>query len=343
MSAARDRWPEVFILPLLVFLLATLVPPAHGAEQAALRDVAGLGRGINILGYDGIWEGAVNAPFRLENLTAIRKAGFAHVRINFFGFKYMDSENILDEAVLKRLDTVIEEVLARKLIPILDEHDTSFCQRYISGCTEKLKSFWRQIASRYAGKYPALVFEILNEPGGQMTFANWNSLLNECLGIVRITNPERTVIVAALNTDDAPIDDLVLPTDNRKLIATFHYYAPIRFTHQGAPWSRTFSKIGPLDWGSPEDEAKVIADFNKINLWSERERRPIYLGEFGVYERAPPDSRLRYLSFVARNADRFGWAWAYWQFDHDFAAFDSARQTWNWDVLHALIPSAQPR
>src|SRR6266567_7077471 len=111
MSAARDRWPEVFILPLLVFLLATLVPPAHGAEQAALRDVAGLGRGINILGYDGIWEGAVNAPFRLENLTAIRKAGFAHVRINFFGFKYMDSENILDEAVLKRLDTVIEEVL----------------------------------------------------------------------------------------------------------------------------------------------------------------------------------------------------------------------------------------
>jgi endoglucanase len=340
MIAARARWPRRFNLSLLVLLFAVFVARAHGAEQTAPRGAAGLGRGINILGYDGIWQGAENAPFRLENLTAIQKAGFSHVRINFFGFKYMGSENILDEAVMNRLDAAIEEVLARKLIPILDEHDTEFCQRNISGCAEKLKSFWRQIASRYAGKYPALVFEILNEPGGGMTQADWNSLLNECLRIVRITNPERAVIAAALNTDHATIDQLVLPADDRNLIVTFHYYAPIQFTHQGAPWSRTFSKIGPLEWGTPEDEAKVVADFERIRLWSEREKRPIYLGEFGAYERAPLASRLRYLSFVARNADRFGWAWAYWQFDHDFAAFDSARQTWKRDVLNALIPSA---
>ncbi|WP_426434705.1 glycoside hydrolase family 5 protein [Bradyrhizobium genosp. P] len=337
MRAVRSHWSRTFNLPLAV-LLAMLASPAHAAEPHSSRDVAALGRGINILGYDGIWEGAANAPFRLENLTAIRKAGFAHVRINFFGFKYMNSENTLDEAVLQRLDAVIEAVLAKRLIPILDEHDTDLCQRDVPGCTEKLTSFWRQVASRYAGRYPALVFEILNEPGGHMTSAEWNSLLNECLVIVRNTNPERTVIVAALNTDDAPIDDLALPAEDRRLIVTFHYYAPIQFTHQGAPWSSTFSKIGPLNWGAPEDEAKVIADFSKVRLWSERERRPIYLGEFGVYERAPAESRLRYLSFVARSADKFGWAWAYWQFDHDFAAFDSTRQTWKPGVLHAIMP-----
>ncbi len=159
------RWPKAFRFPLLASVFAVWISQAYGAEQIAFRDAAGLGRGINILGYDGIWEGAENAPFRLENLTAIQRAGFSHVRINLFGFKHMDLDNILDEAVLKRLDRVIEEVLARKLIPILDEHDTDFCQRYISRCAEKLKSFWKQIASRYAGKYPALVFEILNEPG----------------------------------------------------------------------------------------------------------------------------------------------------------------------------------
>jgi endoglucanase len=340
MTAVRARRPRGVTLSLLVLLFAVLAARADAAEQrTALGAPAGLGRGINVLGYDGIWQGAENAPFRLENLTTIRKAGFRHVRINFFGFKYMDSENVLDEAVMSRLDAVIEEVLARKLIPILDEHDTDFCQRNIPGCVEKLKSFWKQVAPRYAGKYPALVFEILNEPGGGMTQADWNPLLNECLRIVRITNPERAVIAAALNTDDASIDDLVLPADDRNLIVTFHYYAPIQFTHQGAPWSRKFSKIGPLDWGSAEDEAKVVADFEKIRLWSEREKRPIYLGEFGVYERAPPASRQRYLSFVARSADRYGWAWAYWQFDHDFAAFDSARQTWKRDVLNALIPA----
>lgn len=337
MKSIRARWPRAFNLR-LTLLLAVLTSSAHGAEPRSSLDVAALGRGINVLGYDGIWEGAPNAPFRLDNLTAIRKAGFSHIRINFFGFKFMNSENVLDEAVLKRLDAVVEAALVRRLIPILDEHDTAFCQRDVPGCTAKLTSFWRQVSSRYAGKYPALVFEILNEPGGHMTSAEWNSLLNECLGIVRTTNPERPVIVAALNTEVASIDDLALPADDRRLIVTFHYYAPIRFTHQGAPWSSTFSKIGPLDWGTPEDEAKVTSDFSGIRLWSEREKRPIYLGEFGVYERAPADSRVRYLSFVARSADKLGWAWAYWQFDHDFAAFDSARQTWKRDVLQAIVP-----
>lgn len=334
MTATRARWPRSSYLAATAFFLASLFScAAHGA------DMPRLGRGINILGYDGIWEGGQNAPFRLDNLTAIKKAGFSHVRINFFGFKFMGGPgNVLDEIVLRRLDAVMEDVLARGLIPVVDEHDTHICQRDVSGCGDKLRAFWRQIAERYAGKYPTLVFEVLNEPGGQMTVAGWNSLLNECLGIIRRTNPERQVVAAVLNTDDIPVDELALPPGDRNLIVTFHYYAPIRFTHQGAPWSRTFSRIGPLDWGSPDDEAKAAADFDKMKLWAEKEKRPVYLGEFGVYERAPSDSRLRYLSFMARSAEKRGWSWAYWQFDHDFAAFDSARQAWKPDILRALIP-----
>ncbi|MGY4290386.1 endoglucanase [Bradyrhizobium sp. LM2.7] len=337
MTATRARWPISFGLAVALFVV-TLFAQSYAAGQGPALGPEKLGRGINILGYDGVWEGGRNAPFRLDNLTAIREAGFSHVRINFFGFKFMGSENVLDEIVLRRLDAVIEEVLARNLTPILDEHDTHICQRDVSGCAEKLKAFWRQIAERYAGRYPALAFEVLNEPGGQMTSANWNALLSECLGIIRRTNPGRTVIAAVLNVDEMPVEELVLPPDDRNLIVTFHYYAPIRFTHQGAPWSRTFSRIGPLDWGTADDERKATADFEKMRIWSETEKRPIYLGEFGVYERAPSDSRMRYLSFVARSADRLGWAWAYWQFDHDFAAFDSARQTWKPGILHALIP-----
>lgn len=338
MTAIRARWPRISSLAATTFFVAALLCHACGVGQAAAGDMPRLGRGINILGYDGIWEGGENAPFRLDNLTTIKKAGFSHVRINFFGFKFMGPGNVLDEIVLRRLDAVIDEVLARGLIPVVDEHDTHLCQRDVSVCGDKLRAFWRQIAERYAGKYPALVFEVLNEPGGQMTSANWNSLLNECLGIIRRTNPERQVVAAVLNVDEIPIDELALPAGDRNLIVTFHYYAPIRFTHQGAPWSRTFSRIGPLDWGSPDDEAKAAADFDKMKLWAEREKRPVYLGEFGVYERAPSDSRLRYLSFMARSAEKRGWSWAYWQFDHDFAGFDSARQVWKPDILRALIP-----
>ncbi|GKQ54281.1 glycoside hydrolase family 5 protein [Bradyrhizobium sp. Ce-3] len=338
MTMFRLRLQRVCGVLLAAALVAVLISPAHSAGQGPSPGVAALGRGINILGYDGVWEGYWNAPFRQENLDAIRKAGFSHVRINFFGFKYMDSDNVLDDAVLQRLDGVIEQVLARKLIPVLDEHDTHLCQRDIAECSVKLKAFWRQIASRYAKKYPALVFEILNEPGGNMTLAEWNALLGACLSIIRETNPTRSVVAAVLNVDELPIDQLALPAGDRNLIVTFHYYAPLQFTHQGAPWSPIFSKIGPLNWGSAEDEAKASADFDKIRLWSEKEQRPIYLGEFGVYESAPADSRVKYLSFMARRAEKFGWAWAYWQFDHDFAAFDGARQRWNREILRAIIP-----
>ncbi|MGY3032309.1 endoglucanase [Bradyrhizobium sp. USDA 4354] len=340
MNAICARWSVAFGLALAISVLA-IFSQAEAARKATAPALPKLGRGINILGYDGIWEGGRNAPFRLDNLIAIRKAGFSHVRINFFAFKFMGPGNLLDEIVLRRLDAAIEEVLARDLIPILDEHDTQVCQRDVSECAEKLKAFWTQIAARYAGKNPKLVFEVLNEPGGQMTSAAWNALLNECLGIIRATNPRRTIIAAVLNVDDMPVEDLVLPSDDRNLIVTFHYYAPIRFTHQGAPWSPTFSRIGPLDWGTPEDEERARADFDKIRFWSEREKRPIYLGEFGVYEAAPAEARTRYLSFVARSAERLGWAWAYWQFDHDFAAFDSARQTWKPDIMRALIPAGR--
>ncbi|MHC2620530.1 endoglucanase [Bradyrhizobium huanghuaihaiense] len=341
MTAIRARWPKSLDLAAGFLFVAALCSPSPAAAQAASNGVPKLGRGINILGYDGIWEGGQNVPFRLDNLTAIKKAGFAHVRINFFGFKFMGPGNVLDEIVLRRLDAVIEEVLARNLIPVLDEHDTHVCQSDVTGCAEKLKAFWRQIAERYTGKYPKLVFEVLNEPGGHMTSAEWNSLLGECLGIIRRTNPARPVVAAVLNVDENPVDELVLPADDRNLIVTFHYYAPLRFTHQGAPWSATFSRIGPLDWGSQDDEARAAADFEKMSRWAEKEKRPVYLGEFGVYERAPSDSRARYLSYVARSADRLGWSWAYWQFDHDFAAFDSARQAWKPDILRALIPPSR--
>lgn len=338
MTAFEVLLQRVFGVLLTAALSVALMSPANGAGRETSLDVAALGRGINILGYDGIWEGHQNAPFRPENLAAIRKAGFSHVRINFFGFRYMDSDNVLDDAVLGRLDGVIEDVLARKLIPILDEHDTDLCQRDVTECGIKLKAFWRQIASRYAGKYPALLFEILNEPGGNMSSAEWNSLLADCLAIIRETNPKRNVVAAILNTEELPVDQLALPASDRNLIVTFHYYLPLQFTHQGAPWSAIFSKIGPLNWGSAEDEARASADFDKVRSWSEKEHRPIYLGEFGVYERAPAESRARYLSFMARSAERNGWAWAYWQFDHDFAAFDGARQRWKPDILRAIIP-----
>lgn len=299
-----------------------------------------MGRGINILGYDGIWEGAVNAPFRRSYFRLIREAGFNHVRINFFAFKHMDAEGRVNPNVLATLDNVIEQSIASGLIPVIDEHDVDACQRTPKTCGPRIKAFWSQISERYARRYQSAIFEILNEPGGNMNRAEWNALALEVLRIVRSKDFRRTVIISALNSDNPQnMQSVDLPADDRNIILTVHYYEPFLFTHQGAPWSSAEArKSEGTTWGTEADKQRVREDLAALNRWAKKQGRPLYLGEFGVYEKAGTAQRAEYVAFIARTAESMGWAWAYWQFDHDFAVFDTDRSTWVLPLLKALIP-----
>jgi endoglucanase len=306
------------------------------ADETAHR----MGRGVNILSADGIWDGGFNAPFRESYFKLIYDAGFGHVRINLPAFKYMDIYDRIRPDVLNSLDWVIDRAVRNNLIPVIDEHDFTECQLHPEPCGVKLVSFWKQISKRYAGRFPTLVFEILNEPGGHMTPAWWNALLNVILSDIRERNPDRTVVVAAINSEDPEdVKSLELPSEDTNIIVTVHYYKPMRFTHQGAEWSR-FADVVGVDWGSDADRRQVARDFDVMGEWAKEHGRPLYLGEFGAYEGADMAARARYLSFIAREAERRGWAWAYWQFDHDFALFDMARAQWVAPILRALISPA---
>ena len=52
------------------------------------------------------------------------------------------------------------------------------------------------------------------------------------------------------------------------------------------------------------------------------------------------NSRVRYTSFVAREAERQGWSWGYWQFDSDFIVYNMERDQWVEPICAALIPKA---
>jgi endoglucanase len=62
------------------------------------------------------------------------------------------------------------------------------------------------------------------------------------------------------------------------------------------------------------------------------------MGEFGAYSKAPHDSRIRWTDFVAREAERHGFAWAYWEFASGFGVYDPNAGLWREDLLKALIP-----
>lgn len=318
-----------------------LAAPAAKAEIDPFAQAKAMQRGLNILGYDPLWTEPAKARFQLRHFKAIRDGGFSTVRINLQAFAHLKPDGTLDPAWQATLDRLVQAALDQGLTVILDEHDFNICGKDVSVCVPLLTAFWKQEAIHYKDAPDRVVFEILNEPNGQLDDVTWNKLMLRELALIRRSNPTRNVIVgpAFWNSPDH-LEALSLPEEDRHLIVTVHYYAPMSFTHQGASWVPEYAHRLGVDWGSQADLAKLNQDFDAVDRWSQAHRRPIFVGEFGAYDKAAMPARVRYTSAVARAAEARGWAWAYWQFDSDFIAWDMAKDRWVEPIRKALVPES---
>jgi len=320
------------VLALVAFLCAWLAP-VHAQEADPV-----LKRGVNIVGYDPIWTDPAQARFQPRHMQAIKDGGFDHVRMNLQAFAHMDKDGQLPPAWLKTLDTLVDAGLKAGLQVILDEHDYEDCAKDLAGCRTRLQAFWRQIAPRYKDAPAGVLFEILNEPNGAMNEA-WNDVLAENLAIIRASNPTRRVVIGPRMWNSmGELDNLRLPAADRRILVTFHYYTPMEFTHQGAPWTPQFAKLSGVTWGTGFERDRLKKDFAQVAAWAERNKRPILLGEFGALEKAGTAQRVVWTDAVARAAEAQGFAWSYWQFDSDFVVWDMGRDGWVKAIHGALIP-----
>ena len=332
------RWLSLLVLWALTACAITPAPSSVTASTEATQ----FHRGVNVLGYDPYWKDPAKARFQWRHFREIRRAGFDFVRVNLFAFDHMDADHRLSAAWLEQLDAVIREAQAAGLGVILDEHDFNACEKDIPLCRVRLADFWRQIAPRYRDAPANLAFELLNEPHERLN-PLWNEFFPDLLAIVRETNPTRTVIIGPASWNSLrELPKLQLPESDRNILVTFHYYDPFHFTHQGATWAgEEVKKLSGITWGSDADRAQLKTDFDTVAAWAAANRRPILLGEFGAYDKSgtPQAMRVAYIEAVAREAERHGFGWAYWQFDSDFLAWDMARDEWIEPVKRALIPS----
>ena len=301
-----------------------------------------LGRGVNIIGYDPIWTSRADGRFQADHFRKIREAGFNHVRVNLHPFKVMGDapEYRIPEEWFATLDWVVDECLKNELLVILDMHEFNAMAADPMGLKPMFLAVWKQLSAHCKGLPETVLFELLNEPNGLITVDLWNEYLVEPLAIIRANHPNRTVIIgpAFWNGIDY-LHKLVLPEDDRNLIVTVHYYHPMPFTHQGAPWSLENKDVSGIQYlASPEEIQSMRKDFDNVQAWASANNRPIYLGEFGAYEKADLASRVRYTETVAREAEKQGWGWGYWQFDSDFIVYDIDRDAWVEPILRALIP-----
>jgi endoglucanase len=296
-------------------------------------------RGVNIVGYDPIWKDFEQRRFKQSYFKLLHDGGFNAVRVNLQAFAHMDSLNRLRPEWFKTLDWMVDNALANNLSVIIDEHDYVPCGEDAVMCRAKLTAFWEQVAPRYKNAPNQVMFEILNEPNKAITTPLWNAMLKECLAIIRQTNPDRNVVIGpswwnSINS----LNTLELPSDDHHIIATVHYYLPMRFTHQGAVWSKDTANLSGITWGTDAEKEAIVKDFAAVQEWSKANNRPILLGEFGAYDKGDMDSRVKYTSTVARTAESLGWAWTYWQFDSDFIVYNVDKDAWVEPIHRALVP-----
>jgi endoglucanase len=124
---------------------------------------------------------------------------------------------------------------------------------------------------------------------------------------------------------------LVIPADDPGIVATFHYYDPFHCTHQGALWI-----------GAEAVRAEVQAAFDGAVAWAKKHGVEMYVGEFGAYEKADRESRIRWMEFIAAECRARGMSSAYWEFCRGFGAFGPVAESWREPLLRALLSKRNP-
>jgi endoglucanase len=313
-------------------------------NQPAFDMNARIGRGVNLgNALEAPKEGEWGVTLEPDYFRLISEQGFDSVRvpIRWSAHALTDTPFTIDPVFFDRIDWVVEQAVANDLVVILNIHHYEEIFSDPPGQRERFLALWEQIAGHYQDTPETVVFELLNEPNGdQLTAPVWNELAAEALAVVRRGNPQRFVIIGPVNWNNVDaLSSLELPADDRRIIATFHYYNPFQFTHQGAEWTAGSDSWLGTTWEATETQrAAVQRDLEKAAQWSRENQRPVYLGEFGAYHKADMQSRARWTEFVARTAEAGGMSWAYWEFCAGFGIYDPTLQMYIKRLVDALIP-----
>lgn len=335
---------EILSLRFLAILVFSLSWMSSASLSAHHQLAAKLGTGVNLgNALDAPYEGAWGIRLESSYFVRIREAGFDSIRlpVRWSAHAAKEAPYTIEDSFFERVDWALEQAEENGLSIVLNLHHYLELFEEPEKHEARFLALWSQIANRYKDAQPSVFFEPLNEPNTELTSDKWNALIPKVIAVIRKTNPDRPLVMGVANWSNVEYTPrLVLLDDDPNLILTFHYYSPHSFTHQGTPWSEPkFRNLKGIRWlGTDEEKQAVTRDFMIAVKYAEERDLPIYLGEFGAYEAADMDSRIRWTEFVADEARRMGMTVAYWEFGASFGLYDRSRKAWREDLLEAVLP-----
>jgi hypothetical protein len=291
--------------------------------------------------------------FTREDVERIASWGMDHIR---FPVDYPLIENegwpgCYSEEGLSWVDRALDWCEAAGLWFILDMHVLPghlFFMEYrgintifdpVSPTHKRAVDLWRMLAHRYKGR--KIVFEILNEPTAQKN-GLWNDFAARVHAAIRSEAMDRWIMVSGNDWGHVGSFTGLSPVKDDKTVYTFHFYEPLLFTHQNAPWV-SFMKVldgtkvpypGPFDHPVMEIKSGFPLDFGfmknapyglsflesllgPVLQFKEHHRVPVYCGEFGTVVWSPPDDRIAWYRDVVGLFSRYDIGFANWDYKSD--------------------------
>lgn len=203
--------------------------------------------------------------------------------------------------------------------------------------------FWRALAGHFSTRDPERLFlEILNEP--QFETEVWDSLQAELVSAIRQAAPEHTIIATGALWGSLEGLLEMTPVSDPNVVYSVHLYEPFVFTTQGAEWVAYLTEIQDLPYpSSPElveaevdrlrglgaedtaamvedygaeawDGAKVEAMIQTLADWGDEHNVRLIVNEFGVYSKAPPADRMRFIGDMRQAIEQRGIVWNMWDY-----------------------------
>ena len=308
-----------------------------------------LGRGIN---YGNMLEApsetAWGNPWQPEYPEIISDLGFSHVRIPI---RWEPAERssatspyTIQPSFMARVQEIVDASLDNELLSVINMHHHDALFDDPDGEKTRFLAQWQQISEHFKDYPDSLVFEILNEPHGNLTPEKWNEFIVDALEVIREENPTRVVLIGTPNWGGLGGLPLLELPDDDNIILTVHYYNPFQFTHQGAEWvdGDPDAWLG-TEWTDSDIERAVVqSEFAGLKALSEDQNIPVHIGEFGAYSTADAVSRSKWTTFLGRYFEEQGWSWAYWEFSAGFGIYDPDTESYNDYLVDALVHNEMP-
>ncbi|HLQ46761.1 MAG TPA: glycoside hydrolase family 5 protein, partial [Planctomycetaceae bacterium] len=353
------------------------MPRIESRDTPAHRAAKRFRRGANFGNYLEAPKGQDwGAKYAAEDFEHVRAEGFDHVRLPIAWQHYASGSNFrLSSEIFAKVDALVNEAVKNKLGVIVNIHHYDAFTSNPADNRENFLKLWRQIAEHYAEQPDLVAFELLNEPKDAATTDVLNPIFADAIKLIRQSCPKRTIFVGPGKWNSVfELSNLRLPNDDHNLIVTVHCYEPFYFTHQGASWSGSDTKITGIRFPGPPEKPLEIDPSLKVNSWvadwikryntlptdrnpsspaafrshvaeaaewSAYYGRPIHFGEFGCYERADAESRAAFYRAFREALDKADLGWAAWDWKAGFRYWDDKTGRPVPGMREALFPKSR--